>query len=404
VKKVLILGVGAQGSTVAQRLDEESYVGEIICADHDKNAVDSLVQTLKKAKGLKIDGDKYKQILKAVQGVDLVINALPIKYGVNVLEAALEARTNYMDFAVIEPISEQYIIGVKYLYDYYGKRFAEVGKLALIGAGSAPGLVCVVARRAVRELDSCDTINILLYGEMKCKRFIPFWWSPVDALEAMAYEAYAFEDGEHIVTEPFSRPVYRRWPEMDNEEVELVEHDHEEPICMGYNAAEFFKGAKNIYFKYGGSEVEFARPFYEAGLLDDEVDDYGMIPFDYILAYMPPPPKTREEIQEIIDEGGIVDEGAEVIEAYGMKNGKAVMVDAHIDSPGLEEAFKIAGITGEMYVTGQCGFFFSKMILEDSFYQQGLISTDMLSDEQVDRFLDLAAEKDITCTIEIKDQ
>jgi len=87
-----------------------------------------------------------------------------------------------------------------------------------------------------------------------------------------------------------------------------------------------------------------------------------------------------------------------------MKNGKAVMVDAHIDSPGLEEAFKIAGITGEMYVTGQCGFFFSKMILEDSFYQQGLISTDMLSDEQVDRFLDLAAEKDITCTIEIKDQ
>ena len=43
MKKVVIIGTGAQGTTVARRLDEESTVGEIICADYNKAAVDELV-------------------------------------------------------------------------------------------------------------------------------------------------------------------------------------------------------------------------------------------------------------------------------------------------------------------------------------------------------------------------
>ena len=35
-KKILVLGTGAQGSTVAQRMDEEPNVSEIICADYDE--------------------------------------------------------------------------------------------------------------------------------------------------------------------------------------------------------------------------------------------------------------------------------------------------------------------------------------------------------------------------------
>ena len=43
-KKVLVLGVGAQGSAAAKRLDEETGVSEIICADYDINAVDTIVK------------------------------------------------------------------------------------------------------------------------------------------------------------------------------------------------------------------------------------------------------------------------------------------------------------------------------------------------------------------------
>ena len=42
MKKILVLGVGAQGSTAVRKLDAEPEVGEIICADYDKTAVDTL--------------------------------------------------------------------------------------------------------------------------------------------------------------------------------------------------------------------------------------------------------------------------------------------------------------------------------------------------------------------------
>ena len=42
MKKILVLGTGAQGTTVAKRLNEEPNVSEIICADYNKAAVDEL--------------------------------------------------------------------------------------------------------------------------------------------------------------------------------------------------------------------------------------------------------------------------------------------------------------------------------------------------------------------------
>ena len=47
-KKILVLGTGAQGSTVAQRMDEEPNVSEIICADYDEKAVEGLVSKRRK--------------------------------------------------------------------------------------------------------------------------------------------------------------------------------------------------------------------------------------------------------------------------------------------------------------------------------------------------------------------
>ena len=413
MKKVLILGVGAQGTTVAQRLDEEPGVGEIICADWDEKAIENLVKTLKKARGVKVDGSKTQEIVKIAQGVDLIVNGLPCAFGKQVLEAALAVKANYQDFASGpdkeghgDETVEDWVNWVRFKYKEYGRRFAEIGRTAIIGTGSAPGLICVVARRAVRELSSCDTINLLVYEGGEAKRFLPFWWSPVVALSDMADDGVAFIDGKLVTTEPFGLPVKRRFPEMGGREVTLVEHHHEEPVFMGLNAEKFFKGAKNIYFKYGGAGLDFARPLYRAGLLSDEevqINGQMICPFDVILHHLPPAPKFREEIKEILDEGLVADEGAFVVEAYGVKDGKKVMVDAHISAPGIAESFARSGLTAEMFLTGQCGFLFTKMFLEGRYTQHGLISSDMLTDEQVDYYLSEAGKLDLTLHMEIKD-
>ena len=403
-KKILVLGTGAQGSTVAQRMDEEANVSEIICADYDKKAVDELVGMLKKAKGVQVDANDVDSIIAAAQGVDLIVNALPIAFAPKVLDAALAVKANYQDFAATDVLDEWWPTCVQMLYDNYGEKFKEIGKLAIIGTGSAPGMMCVATKSSMRELDTCDDILMMVYEGVEAKRFLPFWWSPFTALSDMVDPTFALKDGVLVETEPHSLPVVRDFPGC-RPGVKLVEHAHDETVYMGLNKDTHFKGAKNINFKYGGVGIEFSTPLYRAGLLSREEDTYKghtFIPFDVIVSHLPPAPKFKEEIQEILDEGLVRDEGAFVVECTGVKDGKKVLVTTSLTAPGCVESFERAGITGEQYLTGQCGSLFTKMFVNDDYDQSGLLSSDMLTYEECDKYLAYAAKLDITLETEVK--
>ncbi len=386
-KKILILGVGAQGSTVAKRMDDEQAVDTIICADYDQHAVDSLVKELKKGIGVRVDAHDKSSIVQAAQGVDLIVNGLPLTCHKNVLEAALEVKADYQDFNATNTLHSNWIDSIRILYEEYGPRFEKIGKIALIATGSAPGLICVATRKAVEKLDTCETINNLVYEGVEATRFLPFWWSPVTALTDMEEIAYAVKDGELIHTEPFSLPFSRYYDYMGIPGgVTMTEHCHDEPVHYWFNREKYFKGVKNVNFKYGGSGVDFAKPLFRAGLLSRKPERYQgveIVPFDWVLSHIPPAPKYKEEIQEIMEEGLVSDTGCMVIEAFGMKSGKSVLSEIHVFAPGLEEAFRISGLTAEMYLTGQGGALFTKMLVNDIIDQRGLISSDMLHDEQI---------------------
>ena len=62
MKKVMIIGVGAQGSTIAKRLNELENVSQIICADYDLKAADDLGKTLEKATAVQVNANDVKDI------------------------------------------------------------------------------------------------------------------------------------------------------------------------------------------------------------------------------------------------------------------------------------------------------------------------------------------------------
>ena len=427
MKKILILGVGAQGSAAAKRLDEEPNVEEIICADMDEKAVESIVSQLTKGRGALVDAHDLDSIVKAAEGVDLILNGLPLECTENVLEAALAVRANYQDYAgtisldkmweasdLFDPDSEPEFYdsatlgwwrSIKAMFDLYGPRFRQIGKLAVFGTGSAPGLICAATRHAMRYLDSCDTIYNIIWEGAIARRFQPFWWSPVTALTDMSEEALALEDGKLINTPAFGRPMVRQYAYME-EPITFREHSHDEPLQYSFNRQEYFKGCKNAYFKYAGAGMDFARPLYEAGLLSHEKEMFqgkGIVPFDFILSHIPPAPKYEEEIRSFVEEGLALDSGCMVVEAYGKKGGKDTLVEVHVSAPGFVESFERAKMTGEMYITGQGGYLFSRMLVRGDFDgRTGVISSDMLTDEEVDRYFEYAAELDITLDVEIK--
>ena len=414
MKKVMVCGCGAQGSTICRKLDQEPNIEEVICADYDLKAAEDVCRLMNKGRPVRVDAADLEEIKAAAQGCELLINVMPLRFGANMLKAAMDLGCCYQDLAASENIPEckdvpeydRWIAGIRYMYEEYGKVFARNNTTAIIGTGSAPGVMCVMARKCVNQLDECDTLNMMVYEGVEAKRFLPFWWSTDVAIADMQEDAFALEDGRLIRTKPFSRKIYRKWPEYDMHPVMLCEHAHDEPVYVCFNSQKYFKGCKNAYFKYGGVGIQFAEPLYRAGLLSrkqEEVDGQMIVPRDLILKHLPMAPKNPEEIKQIIDEGIISDGGTFVIEAYGKKDGKDVMVELHLNAPGLVESYEKARMTGEMYLTGQGAFLYTKLFVNDMIDQKGLISSDMLSDKQVEQYISWAKELGITYEMQIKE-
>lgn len=398
-KLVAVLGTGAQGTTVAKRLDLEPNVDKIICADYDEAAAKELAGELKKAEGFFCDASDKDQIVKLIDGCDLVVNALPLAFGINVIEAALEVKCNYQDFAAPEGFADTWEECMDLLLTEYNEKFKAIGKLAVMGTGSAPGTMCVVARDTMKDIDECDTIFMNVYEGVEAKRFQPYWWSPVTALSDMDDLPVAWIDGQMVNTKPFSLPIERTYDYVGYP-VRFVEHAHDEPFYVGIRAEKLFKGCKNAYFKYGGVGIEFAEPLQRAGLLKREPvtlkNGKEVVPFDVVLDTLPHPPRFAHEIKEILDEGLISDTGAFVVEAMGKKDGKDVRVESHLFAPGLVESYEKFGVSGEQYLTGQGGFLFTKLFVNDKMTKTGFISSADLTDEENDQYLKWAEELEIT--------
>jgi saccharopine dehydrogenase (NAD+, L-lysine forming) len=398
MKRLLLIGAGAQGSTVAKRMNEETNVSEIICADYDEKAVLELENNLEKAKAMKLDATKVGDIVKAAKDVDLIVNALPIKYGHTVIEAALQAKVHYQDFAAADDGKKNWVEGIKEMLTEKNEQFKAIGKSALISTGSAPGLANVIARESTDKLESCEAIKIFVYEGVQAKRFLPFWWSPEVAYGDMNDEAYIFENGKIVETESFSRPVWIKFKDFD-QEIRMVEHAHDEPVTLGLMADQYLKGVKHVWFKYGGVGIDFAEPLYRMGLLSNQpIDVKGttIIPRDVALKLTPPAPKYKNEIKEILDEGLVSDTGAFLIRVEGVKDGKAIQIDNYVNAPTCAEAFAKSGLTGETYLTGQCGSLFTKMFVNNKITQTGLFPPEVLDAEQRSYYLKEAAKLDIT--------
>jgi saccharopine dehydrogenase-like NADP-dependent oxidoreductase len=373
VKKIIIAGVGAQGSTIARRMDAHPGVSEIICADYDFKVAEKLSKSLKKATVVQLDAREVKDVIKAAGGCDLVVNGLPLAYNLIIMEAALALNASYIDMAgPMEDIGfvESYQL---ILSDWYQK-FKEKGLTALVGCGSSPGLANVIARESVDKLDACDQIGIYVYEGVWARRFTPFWWSPEVAFGDMAHNTFRYENGNIVEDKPFSRPLMMKFKGIDRE-IRMVDHEHDEPVTMGLMADKVLRGVKNVEFKYGGPHVELSEFLYKMGLLSKEpltVKGSEIVPMDLVLKLCPPAPKFPDEIKTILDEGLVSEEGAFVVRVDGNKGNKPVRIDCYVNAPGLVEAFEKAGLSHEAFLTGQCASVFVKMMVDDVFTEKGV--------------------------------
>ncbi|MBW6464420.1 MAG: saccharopine dehydrogenase NADP-binding domain-containing protein [Firmicutes bacterium] len=396
MKTVLVLGVGAQGSTIAKRLDTEEVVKEIRCADYDQKATSEVVEKLHKARGYYVDAHNLDEVIKVADGVDLVVNGLAPDFNMTVMDAALEVGCNYQDMAS-GPVSDVGFIEAVERCLNRGPEFEKKGLTALINTGSAPGVANILVRDSVDLLDSCESIEMLVYDGVWSKQFIPFWWSPKTAFGDMAAEPIRFENGIFRRTKPFDYPTMEEFRGLGRRR--MVDHEHEEPVTMGLLSDKVLKGVKYVNFRYGGPALELAESLYKMGLLSEEplnIKGVNVTPMEIISELTPPAPKYPDEIQEVLNNGMIQEEAAFVVRVKGIKDGRQVFIENYVNSPTLTEAFALAGITHESYYTGQSAFLFTKMLVNDIITRTGVFPPEVFEQEERNYFLHEAEKLKIT--------
>jgi len=396
LKNILVMGCGAQGSTIAKRLDEEPSVEQIVCADYDRKAVEELERTLNKAKAVTVDATDVDAIAKAGDGCQLIVNGLAPDFNMKVMDVALRLGAHYQDMAS-GPVSDiGFVDAVKRQFGR-DQEFKDAGLACLTNTGSAPGIANVMTRDAVDLLESCSRIDIFVYDGIWSHKFIPFWWSPETAFGDMAAEPVVFKNGEFIRVTPFNNPEMTEFRSLGIRR--MVDHEHEEPVTMGLLADKVLKGVTEVNFRYGGPGCELAEAFYKMGLLSDEPIDVNgtkIVPMDLISVLTPPAPKYPEEIAAVLEEGMVSEEGAFLVRVEGTMEGRQVRIDSYAGTPGLTESFEKAGITHESYFTGQAAFLFTKMFVHGKITQRGVFPPEVLEADERAYYLAEAEKLDIT--------
>lgn len=128
MKKVMVCGCGAQGSTICRRLDEEPNIEEVVCADYNLAAAEAVCKLMKKGTPKQVNAAHVDEIAKAAEGCELIVNVMPLEFGVNVMQAALQIKACYQDLSACENVVEGFpeydtwLEGIRYMYTEYGRR------------------------------------------------------------------------------------------------------------------------------------------------------------------------------------------------------------------------------------------------------------------------------------------
>jgi saccharopine dehydrogenase-like NADP-dependent oxidoreductase len=325
MQKVLVIGSGAQGGPCTSILAGEKSVTEIRLGDINlelaKRVADKLASS--KIQPLKLDASKKEEVIAAAQGVDVIVNLTHLKFNDVIMDAALAAKTHYVDTASNTAFLEGWISGSD---PKLHREFVDIGKTALVGCGFAPGITNLLTRYACDQLERVAKI-VIRVGRKSAKasdEVVSAWkptWSPEILLEDYAEPPMLLIDGEFVQVPIFSNPETYTFPEPIGNLL-LSSHMHEEP----YLIPKFYldKGLQYLDFKYPVDKL--AGAFIKMGFASEEaVDVKGVkvVPRDVLMKLVKRPGnKFFEEDDESIlqsDLTGIMD-----VSVDGVREGEEI--------------------------------------------------------------------------------
>lgn len=386
MKKVLIIGAGAQGNVISGVLSKAQDIGEIMLADIDVERANEVAQYVGsgKIKTATLNAAHKADMVNLFKKgrYDLVINATLMTFNRQIIEAALESGIHYLDMASNEFFTQKN--GREYLVEQleYAEDFEKAGLTANILAGCDAGLVNILAREAADELDEVDYIGIKDYGVVECDEPVAMW-SFQTYLEDCADEAIYWENGEYKYAPLFSGEEDYYFPEPLKTTAKVYYHNHEEPVTLPKFLG---KPVKYVDFKMGDPDSAIWQFLIEGLHLMDkapqEVNGCRVSPKDVFCRQLPKTLAPKKCI-ELLKENRIKSQAVIAVDVKGKKNGQALHYKMWTDSPDIARACSmIPGTNDVSWLTSVPASILSLMILRGHITRTGVFPCEVLDKEE----------------------
>lgn len=201
-------GAGAMGRIIIRDLVESPGVGSVVVGDLPKAAPEAFVHTLgsPKATAIHVDVTKRDELVKALTGVDVVINSVQYYFNVDVMEGALAARCHYVDLGGLFHMTRTQM--------ELAGRFTAAGLVAVLGCGSTPGITNMMARYAADRLDTVTGLHVKVGAVDLAPAEGPLAspYSIMTILDECTLKPMVYQGGEFMEVAPFSGEEWVAFP------------------------------------------------------------------------------------------------------------------------------------------------------------------------------------------------
>lgn len=207
-RKIVQLGYGKQGKLVLEDLLKTAQFDELVIADAGPHFLEEIGKIDdSRVKPVRFDVDDHEGLVELMKGAGVVVELLPIRYTMQVAQAAVEAGTNMISSVFIIDWSVQDPEGAKKQQEEMAEvdRMArEKGLTVLKEFGMDPGIDVIIAGEAIKQLDEVRVVYNYGAGfpEHRLSKANPigykFTWSIVDTMCSYNISGRLRREGKYI--------------------------------------------------------------------------------------------------------------------------------------------------------------------------------------------------------------
>lgn len=403
--KIAVVGCGAMGQVCAAQIAKSNDVEELRLCDIRFDIVEQLGVYLKSEfeceniSAHRTDASDFDELMKVVDGVDVVVNPGSPHFNHNIAEAAYKSGAHYVDIGLDTP--EEWPYPNEFDDPSITKKWKKANLTALKTIGVCPGISNLLGKYAADRFDRVQDINIRVFGDVESQGSSPARWSSEYQLKDQLTQPYALIDGKVESVSQFEGEENYTFPHLTEvfphaltDEKECVYISHADPFYLSKSIG---KGLKNCDMKWSVNRVTAFKTLKEAGLINKElikVKGIEVSPID-VLGSLAPPTAFIEEYRKYIEDGKFIDYQYLVVDTKGERDGHETRLVLYTHSTAIEASKMIPGATATSYLTAVPPGIAALMLGNGKITTKGVVTPEMLSKVEVDTFIQELAKCDI---------